>query len=141
LVKMGLRDSFSHKVIRSQLAFEPGFGLYNHRFNHMGVYLGANLLYRRTFNSGLFLDFGTELGRLAYIYRDVIEFDERNNPVERRFASKGYYQLGLNVSSGINLNDRTALFYRFHIGSLLPYNHALTTYRRHEIGLRIKRIK
>lgn len=138
---MGLRDSFSHKIVKSQLTLEPGIGFYNHRFNHMGIYLGGNLFYRRNFQSGIFLDIGTELGRLYYVYRDVVEFDERSRPSTRAVASQGYYQLGLNAAAGVQLSKRTALYYRYHIGSLFPYNHALITYRRHELGVRLKRIK
>lgn len=141
LVKMGLRDSFSHKIIKSQLTLESGLGVYNHRFNHMGIYLGGNLFYRRQYHTGLLLDLGGELGRLYQVYRDVVVFDERSNPTTRAVASKGYYQMGLNAGLGVKLNKKSALYYRYHMGILFPYNHALSTYRRHELGIRIKRLK
>jgi len=139
LVKMGLRDSTTTKTSFDRLIFEPGLGIYNRRFNHMGTYLGANLFYRRTFHSRLFTDFGMELGRIFYLYSDVIEFDERNNPVSRNLASKGYFQTGLNASLGYEFSDRFSLFYRYHIGILFPFNHSLSTYGRNELGFRITR--
>ena len=136
-MKMGLREKPKIKTVRNGLYVEPHLGLYNHRFNHTGLLFGTTLKLQHQFNSGLYYFGGFELGRLIRFHRDVVVFDERNNPDHRNVVSSGHYQLGVQPGLGFRFKKGQSVFYKYHIGLIFPFNHLAGGYVRHELGVNL----
>lgn len=140
-MKMGLRETPKLKTIQNGFYIEPHVGVYNHRFNHMGILLGSSFKFQHQFNSGLYYFGGFEAGRLIRLHKDVVVFDERNNPNQRNVTSSGHYQLGTQAGIGFQFKAGPSIFYRYHVGLLFPFNHLAAGYARHELGLKLFRIR
>lgn len=126
-----------------QTTIEPFMQLYNHRFNHTNMGLGAAYHYRLISPFKFYASTGFEAGRAIQFYNDAVVFDERGNPSEQALISTGYYQLGWLLEFGYEFNQKKhqSIYYRLHIGTIFPYNHLLNAYVRNEFGLRIINLK
>ncbi|MFY0671785.1 MAG: hypothetical protein JXQ87_00190 [Bacteroidia bacterium] len=126
-----------------QTTIEPFIQLFNHRFNHTNLGLGAAYHYRLISPYRLYASAGIEAGRAFQFYNDAIVFDERGNPSEQAILTTGYYQLGGLVEFGYEFSRKKhqAIYYRLHVGTLFPYNHVLNAYVRNEFGLRIIKLR
>jgi len=139
LEKFGLEKLARPKTTIKQVSFEPQILFYNQRFNCASLMLGAALHKRIVKESKVFFMYGLDFGRNFQFYKDAIIFDERNKPIEKKMITNGYNQLGTILEIGYIFNRRKnqTIYYRFHAGILLPYNHLFNNYIHHEMGFRL----
>lgn len=122
--------------IRHQFVIEPYITIYNHRFNHMGVSIGALAMEELRILNRFSLGLGGHIARIAYFYRDVVVYSNRSYST-KRVMSEGYNQIGLNAQVGIRFHHGglSGMYYRPYLGLLVPFNHLFSAYLHHEVGI------
>jgi hypothetical protein len=135
-----IKKSGKQKLIFKDRFLTTNLGWYHHSTFHDNIYLTVGYTLRRTTSKGFFTAFTPELGySRTFLGGTTYKVDEDGHVSIKKFAGYNYALVslggGLGYDFSISKSKPFAVYYKFNLLTMFPYNNTINLRPAMEIGL------